>query len=64
MRIVLAQQGHCHHDIINVLEDKGTAFPVLRFGFDEGDGVVSPVAARVEVVGSVVTVIEAVAVRL
>lgn len=64
MHVVLAQQRDRHHNIVDILEDERAAVAVLLLGFDKGDGVVTPMAAWVEVVRCVVTVIEAVAVGL
>ena len=50
MHVVLAQQRDGHHNVVDVLEHKRAAVAILRFGFDEGEGVVTPMAARVEVV--------------
>jgi hypothetical protein len=46
------------------VEDQGAAVAVGGFGFEEVDGLVAPVAARVEVVAGVVAVVEAEAVAL
>jgi len=62
--VILPQQRDGHHDVVDILEGQGAAFGVLGFGFDEGEGVVAPVPAGVEVVGGVVAVVEAVAVGL
>ena len=62
MGVVLAQQRHRHHDVIDVVEDESAAVAVLRLGGDECEGVVAPVAAGVEVVRGVVAVIETVTV--
>lgn len=46
------------------MEDEGAAGAVGCFGLEEMDWLVAPVAARVEVVGCVVAVVEAEAVAL
>lgn len=46
------------------MEDQGTSVSVGFFGLQEVDGLVAPVAERVQVVGGVVAVVEAEAVAL
>jgi hypothetical protein len=46
------------------VEDEGVLRGVVVAGLEESDGVVAPVAERVEVVRGVVAVVEAVAVGL
>lgn len=62
--VILPHEPDGDHDVVDVVEDEGAAVPVLRLGLHEGERVVAPVAARVEVVGGVPAVVEAVAVTL
>lgn len=64
VHVVLAQQRDGHHNVVDILEHKRVAIAVLRFGLDEGERVVTPMAAWVEVVGRVVAIVDAVAVGL
>lgn len=62
--VVLAHQSHRDHDVVDVAEHEGMlgCIPVLLP--QEGEGVVAPVTARVQVVRGVVAVIVAEAVAL
>ena len=62
--VVFAEEPHCDHHIVDVVEDEGVLRGVVVPGLEEGDGVVAPVAEGVEVVRGVVAVVEAVAVGL
>jgi len=64
MVVILPYKPIGKHDIVDIVEHKGPAILVLLLGFHEGERVVAPVAARVEVVGGVPAVVEAVAVAL
>lgn len=58
MFVVLAEQVHGNEDIVHVAEHQGIFLGIAVLLFKEGDRVVSPMAARVEVVGRVVSIIE------
>ena len=62
--VVLAQQAEGQHVEVDVAEDEGAAAGVEVLVLDEVRGLVAPVAARVEVVGCVVAVVEGEAVAL
>lgn len=62
--VILPHEPDGDHDVVDVVEDEGAAVLVLLLGLHEGERVVAPVAARVEVVGGVPAVVEAVAVTL
>lgn len=64
VHIVLLHQLKCHHQVVDVVEDKRSAVAVGGLGFDEVHGLIAPVSARVQVVAGVVAVIEAEAVAL
>lgn len=62
--VILPHEPDGDHDVVDVVEDEGPAVLVLFLGLHEGERVVAPVAARVEVVRGVPAVVEAVAVTL
>lgn len=64
MLVVFSHKPVRDHEVVDVMEDKGAAGAVEVFLLEEVEGVVAPVAAGVEVVGSMVAVVEAVAVAL
>ena len=64
MLVILAQQGDSQHEVVDVIEHECMFVGVLRLLREEGDGVVAPVAERVEVMRGVVAVVVAVAVTL
>lgn len=64
MKVVLAQQVHGDENVVDVSEYQGSFLGVTIPTRKECHGVVSPVAARVQVVRCVVSVIEGVAVAL
>lgn len=64
MKIVLANQIHGDEDVVNVTEDECPFLGVLVYLLDERDRVVSPVTARVQVMGSVIAIVEREAVAL
>lgn len=64
MLIVFSHQPVRDHQVVDIVEDEGTVGAVELFLLKEVDGVVAPVAAGVEVVGSMVAVVEAVTVAL
>jgi hypothetical protein len=64
MHIVLGEQGEGDHQVVDVVEDERVLVRVLLLLREESNGVLAPVAERVEVVRGVVAVVEAVAVAL
>lgn len=64
MRVVLAQERKCHHEVVDVVEDQGIIGGVGVFGLEECHWVLAPVAERVQMVRGVVSVIEAVTIAL
>lgn len=57
MDIIPPEQLEGDHEEVDVAEDKGVLGRVAVLLFEKGDGVVAPVAARVEVVGGVVAIV-------
>lgn len=53
-----------HHEVIDVVEYEGSACAVRFLGLEEMDRLLTPMPPRVEMVGCVVAVIEAVTVAL
>ena len=64
MIVVLSHQPVRDLEVVDVAEDEGAAAGVFGFAFEEGDGLIAPVAEGVEVVGRMVTVVEGEAVGL
>ena len=64
MRVVLCEQAHGEHDVVDVAEDEGALGGVAAAGAQERGGLLAPVAPRVQVVRGVVAVVVAVAVGL
>lgn len=64
MKIVLAQQIDGNEDIVDIAEDERALLCVPGLLLHERRGVVSPVAAGIQVVRGVVTVVEGEAVAL
>ena len=62
--VVFGQTAVGDHQVVDAGEGEGALGLVVCLCFEEGGGVGFPVAARVEVVGGVVAVVEAVAVGL
>jgi hypothetical protein len=62
--VVLHEQPDRDHEVVDVVKDEGLLGGVGFLLPEEGDGVVPPVAPRVEVVRGVVAVVVAVAVAL
>lgn len=62
--VIFSQQSNGDHEVVNVAEYKGAFFGIGVLGFDETERVVAPVTAGVEVVRSVIAIIEAMAVAL
>ena len=64
IHVVFAQQLHCHHEPVDIVENQGSPGAVSFFRFEKVDWMISPMPPRVEVVGSVVAIVEADAVAL
>ena len=64
MQIILAKQMDRDEDIIDVSEHQSLLFGIAIFLFDKGHWVISPVAARVQMVRGVITIVERKAVTL
>lgn len=62
--VVLSQEVDCKEEVVDVVEDDCVFVGILLFLREEGDGVIAPVAERVEVVRGVVAIIVAVSVAL
>jgi hypothetical protein len=62
--VVSEHEPHSHHEIVNVVEDEGVLRCILLLPFDESDGVLTPMAQRVEMVRGVIAIVEAMAVTL
>jgi hypothetical protein len=62
--VVLAEQCDGEHEIVDVVEHKCMFVGVLLFLRKEGNGVITPMTKRVEVVGCVVAIVVAVTVAL
>lgn len=56
--VVFAQQIHSNEDVVNVPEDQGPFLGIAVFALDECHRVISPVATRIQVVRSVVPIVE------
>lgn len=59
MHVVLRQQPKCYFQVIDVVEYQSAFGGIAGLGFQEGVWVVTPVSEGVEVVRSVVAVVEA-----
>lgn len=64
VHVVLHDEADGDHDVVDVLEGECVLAGVLVLLLQESDGVLAPVAQRVEVVRGVVAVVEAEAVAL
>jgi hypothetical protein len=62
--VVLAEQCDGEHEIVDVIEHKCMFIGVLLFLRKEGNGVITPMTKRVEVVRCVVAIVVAVTVAL
>jgi hypothetical protein len=62
--IVLPQQVDREEEVVNVVEHNCVFVRILFLLREEGDGVLAPMAERVEVMGSMVAVVVAVAIAL
>jgi hypothetical protein len=62
--VVLAEQCDGEHEIVDVVEHKCMFVGVLLFLRKEGNGVITPMTKRVEVVGCVVAIVVTVTVAL
>jgi hypothetical protein len=62
--IVFSEQRDCHHQVVDIVKDKGRAGSVLGFGPEESAWVIAPMAQWIQVMRCMVAVIEAVAVTL
>lgn len=59
MVVVLFNEPIGDLNIIDVVEDQRSSVPILILGFEEAQGVVAPVAKRVEMVCGMPAVVEA-----
>lgn len=57
--VVLAHEAVGYLEVIDVSKDEGTAGNVGVLAFDEGKRLIAPVAERIQMVGGVITVVEA-----
>jgi hypothetical protein len=64
IHVVLAQELHCHHEPVDIVENKSPSGAISFFRFEEMDWMVSPMPSWVEVMCGVVAVVEADAVAL
>lgn len=64
VRIVLGDELERHHEVVDVVEHQGLVAGIGMLPLEKGHGVLAPVPQRVEVVGRVVTVVEAVTIAL
>jgi len=62
--VVLAQQCDGQHEVVDVVEDQRVLIRVLLLLRQERDGMVTPVAERIEVMRGVIPVVVAVAIAL
>jgi hypothetical protein len=62
--VVLAEQCDGEHEIVDVVEHKCMFVGVLLFLRKEGNGVITPMTKRIEVVRCVVAIVVAVTVAL
>lgn len=64
MFIILLHQFDEHHNVIDILEDESFARIVLLFSFQVTEGLIAPMSKRIEMMGRMPTVVEAVSVAL
>lgn len=62
--VVFLQQLHCHHDVVNVAKDQRTFPGVSVLLLNESDWMLSPMAAGVEMMRGVVSVIVTISIAL
>lgn len=58
MFVVFPEQVDSDENVINVPEDEGVFLGIAVLLLEKGDGVVSPMATRVEVVRSVIAIVK------
>lgn len=64
IEIVFPQNAISYHDVVDVLEDKSPSIDVFLLSLEEGAWMVFPMAQRIEMVGRMPAVIEAMAIAL